>query len=81
MASISTLLVSRRLTGGGSWGAGALANTRGDGTTIGASRDDEAVRRASEDSNRRMLRARDAIDRRYAETLNVPALARSGTRL
>ena len=40
------------------------------------SRDDEAVSRASEDSNRRMLRARDAIDRRYAEALDVPGLAR-----
>jgi transcriptional regulator GlxA family with amidase domain len=32
--------------------------------------------RASEDSNRRMLRARDAMDRSYAEPLDVPALAR-----
>src|SRR4051812_45446025 len=32
--------------------------------------------RASEDSNRRMLRARDAMDRRYAEPLDVPTLAR-----
>lgn len=31
---------------------------------------------ASEDSNRRMLRARDAMDRRYAEPLDVPGLAR-----
>ncbi|MEU2350254.1 AraC family transcriptional regulator [Modestobacter sp. NPDC049651] len=31
---------------------------------------------ASEDSNRRMLRARDAMDRRYAEPLDVPTLAR-----
>ncbi|HLS45092.1 MAG TPA: AraC family transcriptional regulator [Ornithinicoccus sp.] len=30
---------------------------------------------ASEDTNRRMLRARDAMDRNYAEPLNVPALA------
>lgn len=29
-----------------------------------------------EDSNRRMLRARDAIDRAYAEPLDIPALAR-----
>ena len=43
---------------------------------IGGSADDEAVSRASEDSNRRMLRARDAIDRRYAEALDVPGLAR-----
>jgi transcriptional regulator GlxA family with amidase domain len=28
-----------------------------------------------EDTNRRMLRARDAMDRRYAEPLDVPALA------
>src|SRR3712207_3147524 len=34
------------------------------------------VTRASEDSNRRMLRARDAMDRSYAEPLDVPALAR-----
>jgi len=34
------------------------------------------VSRASEDSNRRMLRARDAMDRSYAEPLDVPALAR-----
>ena len=32
--------------------------------------------RASEDSNRRMLRARDAMDRSYAEPLDVPTLAR-----
>src|SRR5260370_1423100 len=29
-----------------------------------------------EESNRRMLRARDAMDRTYAEPLDVPALAR-----
>jgi transcriptional regulator GlxA family with amidase domain len=34
------------------------------------------VNRAVEDSNRRMLRARDAMDRTYAEPLDVPALAR-----
>ncbi|TXS41967.1 helix-turn-helix domain-containing protein [Streptomyces sp. OR43] len=32
--------------------------------------------RASEDSNRRMLRARDAMDRAYSQPLDVPALAR-----
>jgi transcriptional regulator GlxA family with amidase domain len=32
--------------------------------------------RAVEDSNRRMLRARDAMDRTYAQPLDVPALAR-----
>jgi transcriptional regulator GlxA family with amidase domain len=32
--------------------------------------------RAREDSTRRMLRARDAMDRSYAEPLDVPALAR-----
>ena len=32
--------------------------------------------RAVEDINRRMLRARDAMDRAYAEPLDVPALAR-----
>ena len=34
------------------------------------------MNRASEDSNRRMLRARDAMDRSYAEPLDVPTLAR-----
>ncbi len=32
--------------------------------------------RAVEELNRRMLRARDAMDRAYAESLNVPDLAR-----
>ncbi|MEU8243506.1 AraC family transcriptional regulator [Actinoplanes missouriensis] len=32
--------------------------------------------RAVEESNRRMLRARDAMDRAYAEPMDVPALAR-----
>jgi transcriptional regulator GlxA family with amidase domain len=31
---------------------------------------------AAEESNRRLLRARDAMDRRYAEPLDVPTLAR-----
>jgi hypothetical protein len=35
-----------------------------------------AISRAVEESNRRMLRARDAIDRAYAQPLDVPALAR-----
>jgi AraC-like DNA-binding protein len=34
------------------------------------------VGRAVEDANRRMLRARDAMDRAYAEPLDVPTLAR-----
>jgi AraC-like DNA-binding protein len=34
------------------------------------------VSRAVEDRNRRMLRARDAMDRTYAQPLDVPALAR-----
>jgi transcriptional regulator GlxA family with amidase domain len=34
------------------------------------------VGRAVEDSNRRMLRARDAMDRSYAEPLDVASLAR-----
>jgi AraC-like DNA-binding protein len=34
------------------------------------------VSRATEQTNRRMLRARDAMDRAYAEPLDVPALAR-----
>ena len=32
--------------------------------------------RATEDANRRLLRARDAMDRAYAEPLDIPALAR-----
>lgn len=32
--------------------------------------------RAVEESNRRLLRARDAMDRTYAQALDVPALAR-----
>jgi transcriptional regulator GlxA family with amidase domain len=32
--------------------------------------------RAVEESNRRMLRARDAMDRSYAQPLDIPALAR-----
>ncbi len=31
---------------------------------------------AAEDTNRRMLRARDAMDRAYGEPLDIPALAR-----
>jgi AraC-like DNA-binding protein len=34
------------------------------------------VSRAAEQTNRRMLRARDAMDRAYAQPLDVPALAR-----
>jgi transcriptional regulator GlxA family with amidase domain len=34
------------------------------------------VSRAVEESNRRLLRARDAMDRAYAEPLDIPALAR-----
>jgi transcriptional regulator GlxA family with amidase domain len=34
------------------------------------------VRSAAEDSNRRMLRARDAMDGAYGEPLDVPSLAR-----
>jgi transcriptional regulator GlxA family with amidase domain len=34
------------------------------------------VSRAIEERNRRMLRARDAMDRAYAQPLDVPALAR-----
>jgi len=33
--------------------------------------------RAAEESNRRMLRARDAMDREYAQPLNVASLART----
>lgn len=32
--------------------------------------------RSTEESNRRLLRARDAIDRSYAQPLDIPALAR-----
>ena len=35
-----------------------------------------AMSRAVEESNRRMLRARDAMDRDYARALDIPALAR-----
>ena len=35
-----------------------------------------AMGRAAEEQNRRLLRARDAMDRTYAEPLDVPALAR-----
>ena len=38
--------------------------------------DSPAVSRAVEESNRRLLRARDAMDRGYAEPLDVAALAR-----
>jgi hypothetical protein len=34
------------------------------------------VTRAVEELNRRMLRARDAMDRTYAQPLDIPALAR-----
>jgi AraC-like DNA-binding protein len=34
------------------------------------------VSKAVEESNRRMLRARDAMDRAYAQPLDIPALAR-----
>src|ERR1700760_2692119 len=34
------------------------------------------VTRAAEERNRRLLRARDAMDRSYAEPLDVPSLAR-----
>jgi transcriptional regulator GlxA family with amidase domain len=34
------------------------------------------VSRAVEESNRRMLRARDVMDRTYAEPLDIPSLAR-----
>jgi transcriptional regulator GlxA family with amidase domain len=34
------------------------------------------VSRATEEQNRRLLRARDAMDRGYAEPLDVPSLAR-----
>ena len=36
----------------------------------------QTVSRAVEESNRRLLRARDAMDRTYAQPLDIPALAR-----
>jgi transcriptional regulator GlxA family with amidase domain len=36
---------------------------------------DDVVSRATEDTNRRMLRARDAMDRAYAEPLDIATLA------
>ncbi len=42
----------------------------------GAVLDDLGVSREIEESNRRMLRARDAMDRNYTEPLDVHALAR-----
>jgi transcriptional regulator GlxA family with amidase domain len=39
-------------------------------------RHDRAVSRETEQSNRRMLRARDAMDRNFAEPLDIVALAR-----
>jgi AraC-like DNA-binding protein len=36
----------------------------------------DAVSRAVEESNRRLLRARDAMDREYAKPLDIPTLAR-----
>jgi AraC-like DNA-binding protein len=36
---------------------------------------DRGVSRATEEENRRLLRARDAMDRRFADPLDVPALA------
>src|SRR5207248_6528643 len=41
-----------------------------------AARGAAAVSEATEESHRRLLRARDAMDRTYAEPLDVPALAR-----
>jgi len=43
---------------------------------VGAVSDDLGVSRKIEESNRRMLRARDAMDRNYTEPLDVRALAR-----
>src|SRR6476659_9120788 len=37
---------------------------------------EHAMSRATEESNRRLLRARDALDRTYGEPLDVPTLAR-----
>jgi AraC-like DNA-binding protein len=36
----------------------------------------EGMSRATEEANRRLLRARDAMDRSYAHALDIPALAR-----
>src|SRR5205807_2832123 len=43
---------------------------------IARSRDSPPVSRAVEESNRRLLRARDAMDRSYDQPLDVAALAR-----
>jgi AraC-like DNA-binding protein len=45
-------------------------NVRGDRDVIAA------MSRAVEEQNRRLLRARDAMDRSYAQPLDIPALAR-----
>ncbi len=43
---------------------------------MGPNADNTVMSRATEDSNRRMLRARDAMDRHYASPLDVSSLAR-----
>jgi len=60
-------------------GRAELVEYRGDVTVDRAHRNHQlagVVGRAAEQTNRRMLRARDAMDRAYAQPLDVPALAR-----
>jgi transcriptional regulator GlxA family with amidase domain len=49
---------------------------RGSGFALVRSRSLAVVTRAAEELNRRLLRARDAMDRAFAEPLDVPALAK-----
>ncbi|MDT5040534.1 MAG: hypothetical protein QOE51_1519 [Actinoplanes sp.] len=47
----------------------------GDGHRVSAALGPDVVSRETEELNRRLLRARDAIDRAYAQPLDVPAIA------
>lgn len=58
--------------GSGSWNSGSRNLTEAVETGVVS----VFVSRAVEETNRRMLRARDAMDRAYAQPLDVPALAR-----
>src|SRR5581483_10317638 len=64
----------RRPTGAG-FAFVLLTTDRGTPSRPYATRTHDGVSRAVEESNRRMLRARDAMDRAYAEPLDVPSLA------
>ena len=52
-----------------------MASTGGDGDGHRGSAGPGVVSRETEELNRRLLRARDAIDRAYARPLDVPAIA------